>query len=183
MREADSVGADDDLRLFVALTLPDPVRDGFVEWGDEELTAGRRVRPDDLHITVAFLGRRPRADVAAVSEALERAGRDVGAFELEPIRWRETRSVGMIVLADPTGEAGRLATDVHARLQDAGVYRREARAWLPHVTVLRYRERPRLRPGLPRLGPFAPSGLAAFLSRLHPSGARYEVLESVPLGG
>ena len=183
MSTADSVGADGDLRLFVALVLPDAVLDGLVAWGDEELTVGRRVRRDDLHITVAFLGRRPRADLAAVSETLEHAGRDAGPFELEPVRWRETRSVGMVVLADPTGEAGRLAGDVHARLEEAGVYRREARAWLPHVTVLRFRERPRLRPALPPLGTFAPSGLAAFLSRLHPSGARYEVLESVPLGG
>ena len=183
MSTADSVGADDDLRLFVALTLPDAVREALVEWGDEVLTAGRRVRRDDLHITVAFLGRRPRADLATVSETLEDAGRDAGQFELEPVRWRETRSVGMVVFADSTGEAGRLAANVHTRLENAGVYRREVRTWLPHVTVLRFRERPRLQPALPPLGPFAPSGLAAFLSRLHPSGARYEVLESVPLGG
>jgi len=64
-----------------------------------------------------------------------------------------------------------------------GVYEREARAWLPHVTVVRFRERPRLRPALHGLAPFVPSDAAAFLSRLHPSGARYEVLEAVPLTG
>ena len=31
-----------------------------------------------------------------------------------------------------------------------GVYRREARPWLPHLTVLRFRERPRLRPAAAR---------------------------------
>ena len=35
----------------------------------------------------------------------------------------------------------------------------------------------------PSFGRFAPSDAAAFLSRLHPSGARYEVLESTALGG
>jgi 2'-5' RNA ligase len=88
----------------------------------------------------------------------------------------------MLVLADPSGEAARLAECVQRRLEDAGVYRREARPWLPHVTVLRFRERPRLDPPLPGLGPFAPSGASALLSRLHPSGARYEVLESCSLG-
>ena len=88
----------------------------------------------------------------------------------------------MLVLDDPGGEATALAGRLHDRLEGLGVYEREGRPWLPHVTVLRFRERPRLSPPLPRLGPFAPSGAAAFLSRLHPSGARYEVLESCPLG-
>jgi len=178
-----SVEVDGDLRLFVALTLPDQVLDELARWGESELSVGRRIGRDDLHITVAFLGRRPRADLPAVVAAVEEAGSGRPSFLLEPLRWRETRSVGMLVLADPSGEAGRLALDLHTRLENAGVYRREARPWLPHVTVLRFRERPRLHPSLPPLGAFAPSGVAAFLSRLHPSGARYEVLESVPLGG
>ena len=63
---------------------------------------------------------------------------------------------------------------------DSACIEREARPWLPHVTVVRFRERPRLDPPLPSLGRFAPSGAAAFLSRLHPTGARYEALESYP---
>jgi 2'-5' RNA ligase len=104
-------------------------------------------------------------------------------MELEVVRGRETRSVGMLVLDDAGGAAGALASDLHERLERLGVYRREQRPWLPHVTMLRFRERPRLRPSLPDLGAFAPSDAAAFLSRLHPSGARYEVLESSALGG
>ncbi len=96
------------------------------------------------------------------------------------MRYRETRSVGMLVLRDPSGEAARLAIALQNRLEQLGVYRREARPWLPHVTVVRFRERPRLDPPLPRLGRFAPSGAAAFLSRLRPTGARYEALESYP---
>jgi len=64
-----------------------------------------------------------------------------------------------------------------------GVYRREDRPWLPHVTVARFRERPRLRLEPPAMGTFVPSDAAAYLSRLHPKGARYVVLESVALGG
>ena len=66
-------------------------------------------------------------------------------------------------------------------LADLGLYRLENRDWLPHVTVLRYRDRPRLSPELPELGSVVPSEAAAYLSRLHPSGAVYEVLESFPL--
>jgi 2'-5' RNA ligase len=88
----------------------------------------------------------------------------------------------MIVLRDPSGDAGRLAAELHDRLEQLRVYRREARRWLPHVTVVRFRERPGLRPVAPVLDAFVPSDAAAFLSRLHPAGARYEVLAVVPLG-
>jgi 2'-5' RNA ligase len=87
----------------------------------------------------------------------------------------------MVVLLDRTGAAVGLAERLHERLEALGVYRRESRPWLPHLTVLRFRERPRLAPPLPETGTFVPSDAAAYLSRLHPSGARYEVLERVSL--
>jgi 2'-5' RNA ligase len=87
----------------------------------------------------------------------------------------------MVVLDDHAGAATRLAGDLHERLEALGVYRPESRPWLPHLTALRFRERPKLAPPLPETGTFVPSGAAAYLSRLHPSGARYEVLERVSL--
>ena len=89
----------------------------------------------------------------------------------------------MLALEDDGGRATALALAVQGRLETLGVYRPERRPWLPHVTVLRFRQPPRLSPALPDLGDVAPSEAAAYLSRLHPSGARYEVLETVPLGG
>ena len=71
---------------------------------------------------------------------------------------------------------------LHEKLAALGVYRREERPWLPHLTVLRFRERPRLRPATLPPG-WVSSDAAAFLSRLHPSGARYEVHDSFRLGG
>lgn len=89
----------------------------------------------------------------------------------------------MLVLDDRDGRAGALAADLHGRLEALGGFRREGRPWLPHVSVLRFRSRPRLRPPLPGLEPFAPSDAAVYLSRLRPSGAQYEVLETFALGG
>src|SRR3972149_233113 len=82
----------------------------------------------------------------------------------EPLRYRETRSVAMLVLSDPSGEAGRLAELLQGRLEALGVYERERRRWLPHVTVLRFRAPPHLSPPLPSVGRVAPSEAAAFLS-------------------
>ncbi|HEY2072045.1 MAG TPA: hypothetical protein VGG88_00580, partial [Gaiellaceae bacterium] len=97
----------------------------------------------------------------------------------------ETRSVAMLVLDDEGGRAGALAADLQGRVEELGVYRREARPWLPHLTVGRFRERAGLQPGLGNMGTYVliPSDASAYLSRLRPSGAEYEVLESVALGG
>jgi len=178
--EAATVEGDEKLRLFLALELPDEVVSALVAWGKRYLERGRPV--GSFHVTLAFLGSRPRSELAAILAALRAAAAAAVPFTLAPLRYRETRSVGMLVLDDPSGEAVRLAERVQSRLEEIGVYRREARPWLPHVTVLRFRERPRLSPPVPEIPPFAPSGAAAFLSRLHPSGVRYEVLESCSLG-
>jgi 2'-5' RNA ligase len=89
----------------------------------------------------------------------------------------------MLTFDDEDGRAAALAADLHGGLEALGVYELERRRWLPHVTVLRFRSRPRLQPDLPVLEPFVTSDAAAYLSRLRPGGAQYEVLESVPVGG
>ena len=180
MNAGATVVGDERLRLFLALLLPDDVESELAAWGRRCLDRGRSL--ESFHVTLAFLGSRPRDELAAIAGALRECAATAAPFTLEPARYRETRSVGMLVLRDPSGEATRLANGLHARLEELGVYEREARPWLPHVTVLRFRERPRLAPPLPEIAPFAPSGAAALLSRLHPSGARYEVLESCSLG-
>ena len=179
MSEAATVESDAKLRLFLALELPEAVSEELRAWSARELSGGRAL--DSFHVTLAFLGARPRSELGSILGALRAASADAVPFTLTPLGYRETRSVGMLVLDDPSGEATRLAEDVQRQLEALGVYRREARPWLPHVTVLRFRERPRLAPPLPGIEPFAPSGVAAYLSRLHRSGARYEVLERCPL--
>jgi 2'-5' RNA ligase len=182
MTQAGSVGGDDRLRLFLALELPLATVDVLQAWADAHLRAGRIVPRDHLHVTLAFLGSRPARELPAIVAALRAAVEEADpTIVLEPSRWRETRSVGMVVLDDRDRGAAGLAVRVHERLEALGVYRRESRPWLPHLTVLRFRERPRLAPPLPETGTFVPSGAAAYLSRLHPSGARYEVLERVSL--
>jgi RNA 2',3'-cyclic 3'-phosphodiesterase len=178
-----SVAGDERLRLFLALRLPDAVLDRIVEWQPAALSGGRLVARENLHVTLAFLGHRPRAELDAIVGALRETAAEAAPIVLGPARYRETRSVGMLVLADEDGRAGTLARALHARLERLGAYEPEKREWLPHLTVLRFRVRPRLHPEPPSLEPFSPSDAAAYLSRLSPSGAQYEVLESFALGG
>ena len=151
-----------------------------------ELRGDLRVVPrDHLHITLAFLGHRPAGELPAIAKALEAAAGLDGDYRLQPSGYRETRSVGMVVLDDVGGAATALAGDLHERLEALGVYRREGRPWLPHITVARFRERPRLRPAALtlRTDVLIPSDAAAYLSQLGPGGARYEVVTTVALGG
>ncbi len=172
--------ANERLRLFLALELPDLVTTALREWGQRHLAGGRAT--ESFHVTLAFLGSRPASELDAILGALRESVAESDAIVFEPLRYRETRSVGMLVLTDLEGAATRLASRLQGRLEGLGVYERESRPWLPHVTVLRFRERPRLSPPVPTVGRFAPSGAAAFLSRLRRSGAQYEVLESCSLG-
>jgi RNA 2',3'-cyclic 3'-phosphodiesterase len=183
MTSVASVSGDERIRLFLALRIPEDVLDETERWQAEWLARVRIVPRGHLHVTLAFLGHRPAGELEPVLDALRDAAAGAGEIRLTPSRYRETRSVGMLVLSDEGGRAAQLAVDVQERLEQLGVYRREGRAWLPHVTVARFRQRPRLQPDPPPTGTFVPSDAAAYLSRLRPSGAQYEVLESVALGG
>ena len=180
------VAESDRLRLFCALLLPDETLDQLVSWEAAELPSSGRLRPvprENLHVTLAFLGSTPAEAHPGIVGVLRDAADGVAPPLLAAIRYRETRSVGMIVFSDEEGRAGRFAERVFDGLERLGVYERERREWLPHVTVVRFRERPRLDPALPPLGSVSTSDAAVMISRLRPSGAEYEVLESVPLGG
>ena len=186
MTSPGSVEGHERLRLFAALPLPPAVVERLAAWQAEELAgldAVRLVPPDNLHVTLAFLGTRPAGDAERVLAVLRDAARDAERPMLTVARYRETRSVGMVVLEDEQGRATRLAEVVGEALERLGVYEREARRWLPHVTVLRFRRPPRVQPVLPDLGPVSPSEVALYHSVLRPTGAQYEILQSVPLGG
>jgi 2'-5' RNA ligase len=174
---AGSVGGDARLRLFLALRLPDDWLDELERW-QSRVFAGRPVRVvprEQLHVTLVFLGGTPAADAPAVVDRLAAAARTAGPVRLHPLGYRETRGAAMLTFADEGGHGSALA-------DAAG--RDEGRAWLPHVTVARYRDRPRLREEFPdtlRTHVLVPSDAAAYLSRLRPGGAEYEVLASAPL--
>jgi RNA 2',3'-cyclic 3'-phosphodiesterase len=174
------------VRLFCALRLPPETVERLVAWQSDELAAapGVRIVPaEHLHVTLAFLGHRPVADLEGIIRVLREAAAEGARPGLAVRGYRETRSVAMLTFDDEDGRAAALADDLQARLEALGVYERERRRWLPHVSVLRFRQRPRLRPALPELEPFVSSDAAAYLSRLRPGGAQYEVLETVRVGG
>jgi RNA 2',3'-cyclic 3'-phosphodiesterase len=185
MTPAGTVEGDERLRLFLGFRLPDSGTREIAAWQRAELDVGRaRIVPvENLHVTIAFLGSRPASETEPVGDALREAVSGVAEPVLTPVRYRETRSVGMLVLDDEDARATQIAREAQRRLAELGVYEPEQRPWLPHLTVVRFRERPRLQPSIPGVGPMRTSDAAVYMSRLRPTGAQYEVVESVPLGG
>jgi 2'-5' RNA ligase len=184
---------DERLRLFCALQLPDETVHELTAWQLEHLQggnlrAGRIVPPENLHVTLAFLGSRAAGEVPAIVGALRAAAAAAGPIELRPLRYRETGSVGMIVLKDVAGTATTLAEDLTARLERLGTYRAERRPWLPHVSVLRFAKRAGLTPEVTNIRSVHVVRSALYRSVLgrgpaEYSGATYDALETAALGG
>ena len=177
------MAGDERLRLFCGLRLGAGTIDRVVAWQEHELSGGRIVPPENLHLTLAFLGSQAARDAPAIAAALRDAAREARGLRFRLRGYLETRSVGMLTFDDEDGRGAALAARLGESLEALGLYRRESRPWLPHLTVLRFRERPRLHPPLPELGGTVPSDAAVFISRLRREGAQYLVYEAVPLGG
>jgi 2'-5' RNA ligase len=186
--DAPSPPAADSLRLFVALEFPAAARGALIAFRDAaaDPAVWRPVAPGAIHLTLAFLGRRPATDVAAISTVLNaispRAPRLAlgDALLLPPRRAR----VLCASLEDLDGTLAALQARVSDGLAAAGVYTPEKRPFRAHATVARLRPRaraPRSVDATPEPLEFAGEALTLFVSRLHPSGARYEPLTRIAL--
>jgi RNA 2',3'-cyclic 3'-phosphodiesterase len=172
------------LRLFVALDLPPAAVAALAGFRDAaaDPDVWRPLDDATFHVTLAFLGYRPEADVAEVAEVLaalaprEPPALALGAGLLLPPRRARVLTVA---LDDATGALGALQAELSAGLAAAGVYEPEKRPFRPHVTVAR------VRPGAraPREVAAAPDPLAfrggpvvLYRSRPGRGGATYEPL-------
>ncbi len=186
------------VRMFVALDLPEMVREDIATWGEVELAdpALRRVPADALHITLAFLGNRPIDDVGRIEEAMEEAADRPVMLELgspvgRPARGRP-RLVALPVLHGPVPGLQERLSEI---LSFDGLYGREKRPFWPHVTVARVRAEGRgsRRPmavEIPsgpsptkQVGWFDGVRISLYRSELQPSGARYVPLAQIQLPG
>ena len=176
-----SVERGERIRLFCALDLPDDARNELCAWAEASLAdRGRLVPAENLHLTLAFLGHRPVGEVPGIVAELRAAA---AAAHIRPKRIKEGLEAGMIVLDDVGGAATALADDLQARLEALGVYRREHRPWLPHVTVVRRPERGGELPELANRCSIHVVRSALYRSSLAAGGATYDALETAALGG
>jgi RNA 2',3'-cyclic 3'-phosphodiesterase len=183
-------------RLFVALDLPDVVRAGIVEWGRVALTdpALRSVRPESLHITLAFLGYLAEKEILRLAEIVEESKGPAPSIQLgDPVSRPERGRPRLLALPVDSSDAVALQAGLQEKLVAAQLYKPERRPFWPHVTVARVRreERGSNRPALvdqpPKALPQALLQLAIcrrmtlYRSELQPRGAQYTPLAQVEL--
>jgi RNA 2',3'-cyclic 3'-phosphodiesterase len=185
-------------RLFVALDLPDDLRDGIVAWGREALEDGasRPVAPESLHITLAFLGYRPEKEIEQIAEVVRGSAGPAPWVELlDPVQRPPRGRARLFALPVLSPGAEALQAGLEQGLAGAGFYKPEKRPFWPHVTVARVRPEAR-GSRRPAVVSQAPGGLPEALSEvricrrmtfyrsvLQPSGARYVPLAQVELPG
>jgi 2'-5' RNA ligase len=186
------------VRLFVALDLPDEMRDGIVAWGREALCdpALRPVAPESLHVTLAFLGHRPAEEIERIAAVVGDNAGPAPWVELCDPEQRPPRGRARIYALpalSPGTEA--LQAGVARGLEEAGFYQPEERPFWPHVTVARVRPEARgsRRPAVVSEPPGRlPEQLSEaricrrmtlYRSVLQPMGARYVPLAQVQLPG
>jgi len=175
------------VRLFVALELPDPVVRALVAWRAQllhESGALRAVAPEALHVTLAFLGWKPEEATAPLAELVEACAAGVGGvagLALADALWlpRRRPRVLAVALEDRHGQLAALQRRLVERLAAGGWHEPEARGYLPHVTVARVRHgasaRARALPAPPALA-FDGTAVVLYRSHLSQAGARYEPL-------
>ncbi len=188
-------------RLFVALEPPDPVRRRLSAIAAElRRGAGRAadeirwVAPENVHLTIQFLGAVPEERVPDVEAALRAAaaGARPLALEVKGAGGFPNARRPRVLWAGLEGDVAPLAAfaaDVGRRLAPLG-FPPEDRPFSPHLTLGRAREG-RGAPGLAGAlahaaqadgTPWRASELVLFESHLSPKGPRYEVIARLPLG-
>jgi 2'-5' RNA ligase len=155
------------------------------------------VTEERLHLTIKFLGERSDEEVAPLETALSKA---LGAHSVVTLQLgglgafpnlRAPRVVWLGVERDPKLEL--LQHDVERVCGELG-YELDGRAFRPHITLGRVKERDRLQPASARALATAARGVMysgsanirsvdLMASELRSAGAQYTVLASIPMRG
>jgi RNA 2',3'-cyclic 3'-phosphodiesterase len=183
-------------RLFVALDLPERVREGIVSWQRTELIdqALRVVGPQNIHITLAFLGYMPEKAIGSVAEVVHQIAARAPRIELRPEPVEKPKGRPRLLALDAgSEETVALQADLERDLVAKRLYEPEKRPFWPHVTVARVRPERRgsKRPARIESGPGPlPMALCApffavratlYRSTLRPQGAEYAPLAQLEL--
>lgn len=184
------------IRTFIAVELPADVRAALsalidrmaVRWPERGV---RWVKGDNMHLTLRFLGDTDEALVPDLNAGLDGIAKGAAPFELRldgagcfP-NARRPRVI-WVGLGDPGDRLLPLQEQVE-RLARACGWEREKRAFSPHLTLGRVRERTRSPEGdwlaAPEPLAFRIEAMQLIESQLKPTGAEYAALHAVRLTG
>jgi RNA 2',3'-cyclic 3'-phosphodiesterase len=179
------------MRLFTAITLPQDVRQHLVRVQEYlagpvwELPGVKWTAPDNLHLTLKFLGEVDDDKLGTLTEALAAVRVQPMALFAERIGAFPKRGRAHVITVNPGGDAPQVAAlfdQIDHACQVIGAPR-DRRAFTPHVTIGRSRSgvdvrRIELRDPDLFPGPiFVASQFQLLKSTLTPDGSIYEVVE------
>jgi RNA 2',3'-cyclic 3'-phosphodiesterase len=183
------------VRLFLAIPLPPDLGARAFEILPIALPALRRVKTENLHLTLAFLGQTPDERLDDVGAVARDAAARVSPFRLSfdhVGRFPERGRPRIVWLGIAEGEASvvALGVGVYAGLKSRGL-RFDDRPLAPHLTLARVAEDASAAEAktvgaaiktmpVPALD-FEVTEIAVVRSVLSPKGARYTALSTVPL--
>ncbi|MCL4220480.1 MAG: RNA 2',3'-cyclic phosphodiesterase [Phycisphaerales bacterium] len=171
------------MRLFIAIYPPPDAVHAMLSSLDRLDVPPFRVVPDgQVHLTVHFVGPVRAGDVAGVAESLEKAASGLGGFELRPTKLVALPVRDPRLLAIETTLPAPLA-ELQRRLVTRLAAEPSGRAYLPHITVCRFRSSgPREFGGQTLDIPaFSVTEVCLMRSVLRPEGAEHRVVERVSL--
>ena len=135
------------VRTFIAIDPGEGVRERLVALQESlrrSVAEVKWVEPDNLHVTLLFLGEVDQRALMPVCRAVEETAQRHAAFEMSVVgtgcfpNARRPRVVWIGV-----GQGGRETCALHDALEEPlsqlGCYRREERAFAPHITLGRIR--------------------------------------------
>lgn len=179
------------MRLFVALEIPRAVRENLAALIRDLRTAApkaRWVRPENIHVTLKFIGEATADKLENIREALSIV-RSGGPVELNFRRLgffpNGKRPSVLWAGIDASPNLQSLAGDIEHSLEKLS-FPRERRAFMPHLTIARFQP-PRIQEPLRsaiaqssgrEFGSLRTSEFHVIESKLKPSGAEYTMIES-----
>ena len=186
------------MRLFVALEIPAAVRDNLTAQVAElrELSAKvadkrpRWVRPENLHVTLKFIGEVAPTKLAGIRDALSAIRSDAPVeIKFRGLGFFPNEQHPRVLWAglDASANLPPLAGDIDGALETQGIAL-ERRPFTPHLTLARI-EPPGLheklraaiqKNGAREFGSFQTREFYLIESKLKPSGAEYTTLASYP---
>lgn len=165
------------MRLFVAVWPSTEVLDAIAAFERPDVKGLRWTTPDQWHVTLRFLGECELDDVVP-------AFRAISSPACEVTMGPTTGRFGRRILHVPTEGLLSLATATVAATAGVGEPP-DPRPFAGHLTLARSRRGDtdlRTFAGLPLAGRWTADEVTLVASHLGPGGARYEIVESLPLG-
>jgi RNA 2',3'-cyclic 3'-phosphodiesterase len=131
-----------EMRLFVALDIPEAVRENLAGMRRDFPSIGSQLRwvpPQNFHVTLKFIGSVPPEKLPPIIEALHRVSLvDRVQLRIRGVGWLVNAKTGVILFAtvEDSKPLTALATAIDHQLERLG-FTPENRTFMPHLTLVR----------------------------------------------